>query len=133
MLKKSKELKQALLDQLKKTPIVQIACEKLNITRMTFYRWKKEDKTFARSVDEAMLEGSLLVNDLAESQLIGAIKDRNLYAVMAWLRHHHPAYKTRVEIAGTVNTIQELSAEQKALVKKALALTDLTHNYEKQA
>ncbi len=128
MLKKSNKLKEALLDQLKKTPIIQIACEKLNISRMSFYRWKQEDKEFAAKVDEALLDGQLLVNDLAESQLISAIKDRNMHAVMAWLKHHHPSYKTKVQIEGTVNTIQELSPEQKELVKKALELANLTLN-----
>ena len=128
MLKKSDKLKEALLEQLRKTPIIQIACEKLNISRMSFYRWKQEDKEFAAKVDEALLDGQLLVNDLAESQLISAVKDRNITAILAWLKHHHPAYKTRVEIEGTVNTIQELSPEQKELVKKALELANLTLN-----
>lgn len=126
MLKKSDQLKEALLEQLRKTPIIQIACEKLNISRMSFYRWKAEDKEFAQKIDEALLDGQLLVNDIAESQLISAIKDREFQAVMAWLKHHHPSYKTRVEIEGTVNTIQELSDEQKELVRKALALANLT-------
>jgi hypothetical protein len=126
MLKKSDKLKEALLDQLKKTPIIQIACEKRNISRMSFYRWKAEDKEFAAKVDEALLDGQLLVNDLAESQLISAIKDRNMHAVMAWLKHHHPSYKTKVQIEGTVNTIQELSPEQKELVRKALELANLS-------
>ncbi len=125
MLKKSDELKQAILDQLKKTPIIQIACEKLSISRMSFYRWKTEDEEFARKIDEALLDGQLLVNDLAESQLISAIKDRNMSAVMSWLKHHHPSYRTRVQIEGTVNTIQELSDEQKELVRKALTLAKL--------
>lgn len=112
--------KSLLLEQLKKTPIIQIACEKLGIARATFYRWKTEDKLFAKAVDNAVLEGCLLVNDLAESQLIGAVKDRNLTAIMYWLRHHHKDYRNRLEVEGTVNTIQELSTEQKALVRKAL-------------
>ncbi len=128
MLKKSDKLKEALLEQLRKTPIIQIACEKLNISRMSFYRWKAEDKEFAAKIDEALLDGQLLVNDLAESQLISAVKDRNMTAILAWLKHHHPAYKTRVEIEGTVNTIQELSPEQKELVRKALELANLTLN-----
>ena len=131
MLKKSDELKNAIIEQLRKTPIIQIACEKLNISRMSFYRWKKEDEGFAQKVDEALLDGHLLVNDLAESQLISAIKDRNMSAVMSWLKHHHPSYRTKVHIEGTVNTIQELSDEQKELVRKALALAKLNlEDYE---
>lgn len=122
-MKKSNQTKQMFLEQLKKTPIVQIACEKLGISRASFYRWKTEDLTFAKSADEATLEGHLLVNDLAESQLIGAIKDRNLTAVMYWLKHHHNTYRNRLEIEGTVNTIQELNPEEKELVRKALELT----------
>lgn len=131
MIKKSEELKGAIVEQLRKTPIIQIACEKLNISRMSFYRWKNEDEEFARKVDEALLDGQLLVNDLAESQLISAIKDRNMSAVMTWLKHHHPSYATRVKIEGTVNTIQEMSDEQKDLVRKALELANLNlDNYE---
>src|SRR3989344_7412690 len=125
MLKKSHQLKETILEQLRKTPIIQIACEKLNISRMSFYRWKKEDEEFARKVGEALLDGQLLVNDLAESQLISAIKDRNMSAVMSWLKHHHTSYKTKVQIEGTVNTIQELSDEQKELIRKALDLANI--------
>lgn len=122
-MKKSDQTKQLFLEQLKKTPIVQIACEKLGVSRASFYRWRSEDATFAKQADEATLEGHLLVNDLAESQLIGAVKDRNLQAIMYWLKHHHKDYRNRLEIEGTLNTITELSEEQKALVKKALELT----------
>lgn len=122
-MKKSDQTKQLLLEQLKKTPIVQIACEKLGVSRASFYRWRAEDAAFAQRADEATLEGHLLVNDLAESQLIGAVKDRNLQAIMYWLKHHHKDYRNRLEIEGTLNTITELSDEQKALVKKALELT----------
>ncbi len=122
-MKKSEQTKQLFLEQLKKTPIVQIACEKLGVSRASFYRWRSEDAAFAQQADEATLEGHLLVNDLAESQLIGAVKDRNLQAIMYWLKHHHKDYRNRLEIEGTLNTITELSDEQKALVKKALELT----------
>lgn len=124
-MKKSDQTKQLFLEQLKKTPIVQIACEKLGVSRASFYRWRSEDAAFAKQADEATLEGHLLVNDLAESQLIGAVKDRNLQAIMYWLKHHHKDYRNRLEIEGTVNTITELSDEQKALVKKALELTGI--------
>jgi len=122
-MKKSDQTKQLFLEQLKKTPIVQIACEKLGVSRASFYRWRSEDAAFAKQADEATLEGHLLVNDLAESQLIGAVKDRNLQAIMYWLKNHHKDYRNRLEIEGTLNTITELSDEQKELVKKALELT----------
>ncbi len=131
-MKQIEQTKRLLLEQLRKTPIIQIACEKIGLGRATFYRWKADDSAFAKAVDDALLEGKLLVNDLAESQLIGAIKDRNLTAITYWLRHHHRDYKNRLELEGTINTIHELSDEQKALVKKALELTGLgLQPYEK--
>ena len=124
-MKKNDKAKEALLEQLRKTPILQIACEKVGISRVTLYRWRAESKDFSRAVDEAMLEGRLLVNDLAESQLIGAIKDRNISAIVTWLKHHHPAYKTRIELEGRVNVIEELTPEQKELVRRALELAGM--------
>ncbi|MFA6896854.1 MAG: hypothetical protein WCQ96_01055 [Patescibacteria group bacterium] len=119
-MKKNDQNKKLLLEQLSKTPIIQIACEKLGIARPTFYRWKAQDKEFGRQVDEAIRGGRLLVNDLAESQLISAVKDRNIQAVMYWLKHHHVDYRNRLEIDGNINTSQELSLEQQTLIKKAL-------------
>jgi len=132
-MKRSDKNKELFLEQLKKTPIIQIVCEKLGISRASFYRWKAEDAAFAKAVEEATVEGHLLVNDLAESQLIGAVKDRNLTAVMYWLKHHHNSYRNRLEIEGTVNSIQELSPEQKELVRRALELTGIQFKpYDKQ-
>lgn len=118
--------KGALLEQLKKTPIVQIACEKSGIGRATYYRWRQEDKKFAEMADEALLEGSLLVNDMAESQLMSAIRDKNLGAIIFWLKHHHPNYTTRVEVTARLKSDNEtLTSEQEALVTKALQLAAL--------
>ncbi|NBV76554.1 hypothetical protein EBR66_00045 [bacterium] len=127
-MKKTDQTKEALLEQLKKTPIVQIACEKLGISRWTFYRWKKEDAEFAKKVDEAIFDGRLLVNDLAESQLIGAVKDRNFAAIMYWLKHHHPSYRTKIQIEGELEIIEEMDSEQKKLVLRALELAKFTLN-----
>ncbi|MFH1088607.1 MAG: hypothetical protein V1719_02085 [Patescibacteria group bacterium] len=133
-MKKSNRSKELFLEQLSKTPILQIACEKLGISRASVYRWKAEDKNFASQVDLSLAEGKLLVNDLAESQLIGAVKDRNLNAIMYWLKHHHKDYKTKIELEGSINTIQELTPEQQALVKRALELSSLTFNsYERDS
>ncbi len=132
MLKKSDQLKNALLEQLRKTPIIQIACEKLSISRMSFYRWKAEDKEFAKKVDEAILEGQFLVNDLAESQLISAVKDRDMRAIMAWLRHHHPTYANKLKIEGAIAVTEELSPEQQKLVRRALELANLDEHHGEQ-
>jgi hypothetical protein len=130
-MRKNDQLKKLLLEQLRKTPVVQIACDKTQVSRASFYRWRTEDKEFSKSVEEALLDGRLLVNDLAETQLINAVKDRNITAILAWLKHNHPNYRTRLEIEGSLRVIEELSPEKAKEVKKALTLASLTlHNHE---
>lgn len=124
-IRKNKE-KKILLEQLRKTPIIQIACEKTGISRATFYRWRKEYPDFAKEADQAISDGLLLINDMAESQLISAIKDRNLAAIIFWLKSHHKNYTAKVELSGRVVIDSDpLTPEEEALVKKALKLAGL--------
>ena len=97
---KNTKLKEQLLEQLSRVPIVQHACEKLQINRMAFYRLKESDAKFAKAVEDALQEGRQLVNDLAEAGLISGVKDRKLPAQIYWLEHHHPLYKRRELQAG---------------------------------
>ncbi len=99
--------RELLLNQLKKTPIIQIACEKTGISRATFYRWCRKNKKFKEQAEEAISEGSKLVNDMAESQLISAIREQNLTAIIFWLKTHHPQYKQKIELSGKIGTIDE--------------------------
>ena len=117
--------KATVIEQLKKTPIVQLACERSGVTRSTFYRWRDKDNEFAEAVAAALLEGTLLVNDVAESQLMTAIRERNMTAILFWLKHHHPAYTTKVEINAHIKDDYELTPEQKGLIQEALRLAAL--------
>jgi ACT domain-containing protein len=113
--------KKQILEQLKKTPIVQITCEKLGVSRATFYRWKKKDKKFSSKVDQALYDGSQLINDMAESQLISAIKNNNLSAIIFWLKNHHKIYSAKLEVTSTNNDIP-LTDEQKEIIKRSLSM-----------
>lgn len=117
--------KALMLEQLKKTPIIQIACEKTGISRMTFYRWKKEDKEFAKAVDESILDGRYVVNDLAEATLVNEIKRNDLKAVIYWLKNHHPDYAATLNLKHTFES-DEMTPEQETLVREALRLSGST-------
>ncbi len=132
-MKNDAEIKKKLIEELKKTPIVQIACLKVNISRATYYRWRKDDKKFSRMTDKAILDGSLLINDLAESQLISAIKDKNITSLIFWLKNHHPTYATRIEVMAHLKSSSDesLTPEQQTLVKKALKLANLPNKLNK--
>lgn len=115
--------KALLIDQLRKVPIVQSACEKVKVSRATFYNWKKDDADFAKQVDEAIGDGTLFMNDMAESQLLTAIREGNLGAITYWLKHRHAAYSNRLELTAKVKTeIESLTPEQEEAVRKALSL-----------
>ena len=130
-MKKTDQNKKIFLDQLSKNAVVEGGCQRIGISRMTFCRWRREDKEFAQKVDEAILEGNLLICDLAENQLIALIKDKNFSALQLWLRTHHPSYASRLEVSGRIDVNEELTPEQEALVKKALKLGSFNHDEEK--
>jgi hypothetical protein len=115
--------KKVLLEQLRKIPIVQIACERADIGRTTYYRWRREDETFKKSADEAMQDGEEMINDLSESQLITLIKEKNFSAIQLWLRQHHPKYRTKVELTAKIED-ESLTPEEEILVRKALGIDD---------
>lgn len=118
---RQKKQKEALLEILKKTPIIQVACQKAGIGRATYYRWVKEDTAFADEAQTALDSGVGIVNDMAESQLISAIKDKHMTAIIFWLKHHHTAYATRIELTANATTdIPELNEEQQKVVQAAL-------------
>jgi len=119
--------KKTLLAQLEKTPIVEAACKKAGLPRSTYYRWRKDDEEFAARCDETIELSIGRVNDLAESQLINAIKDQSMTAITFWLKHHHFSYRNRVEVDARIEAVQqELSPEQAELVTSALRLAGLT-------
>lgn len=113
------------LDELKKVPIVQVACEKTGLSRNSVYRWRKEDKHFAKKLDEAIAEGVALVSDMSESQLLTLIKEKNYSAISFWLRHRNDNYKDKLEITNKDDS-EELTPSQAKIVKQALMLAKIT-------
>jgi hypothetical protein len=118
-LQKQNQLKLNVIEQLRKIPIIQVACEKTGVSRATFYRWKQEDSEFGKSCEAALSDGVALVNDMAESQLLSAIKEKNTTAIFYWLNHRHPSYGNKLEVT-TRADLGELNPEQQQLVARAL-------------
>ena len=117
--------KQDIIIQLQKTPIIEYACKNTGLGRSTFYRWRKDDESFANEVDQALTKGRLLINDMAESQLISGIKDKNMTAIIFWLKHNHKNYSTKIELSGKLRTEHKLTPEQEEEIKRALNLASL--------
>lgn len=129
MAKKNK-FKNVFLAELRKIPIIQVACEKTGISRQSVYRWKHENKEFEKELDDALNEGEALVNDMSESQLLTLIKEKNFSAIRFWLNHRSPKYKDKVEVTTKIGIDNELTNEQKAVVRRALQLATQPNNHE---
>lgn len=105
--------KQALIDELKKMPIIEVACRRTDTGRTTYYRWQEEDKEFAKQVDESIKYGKSVINDLAESKVITGIKNDDKTYTIYWLNHNHRTYGNKVE------AIQQETSEKKIGVNDA--------------
>ena len=125
--RRQKKQKEELLDKLQKFPIVQIACEKSGVSRATFYRFCKDDEAFSKKAEEALGVGISMMNDMAETNLLSSIRDKNMSGIAFWLKHRHPAYSTRVQVEATVRDFT-LTAEQQALVRRAIELANPTNH-----
>jgi len=113
--------KSAVLEQLLKTPVIEVACSKSGIGRTTLYRWKQEDPEFAKAVEEATREGYEFISDVAESQLVNLIKKGNFSAVAYWLKHNRTErYGEKIQLSGEVSIREELTDEELNLIRQAL-------------
>ncbi len=126
------KLKQAFLEQLKRTPTIETACQKVNIARSTVYRWVRESSKFEKQIDDSLTEGRTFMSDIAESQLFSLIGDKKIEAIRLYLSTHNSRYSNKLELSGAVSTKSEpLTKEQKKLIREALKLSSLKH-YEKE-
>ena len=131
IVKRQQKDKEAVIENLKRMPIIEIACNKSGVSRATYYRWKEQDPAFSLAVDKAQEEGEALIRDVAVSKIIKGINDDNLTAAMYWLNHRDPRFSNKVEISTTTKPQEALSKEQEEVVKKALALTGITESDQK--
>lgn len=119
--------KTQILELLKTTPIVQVACQKSGISRATYYRWRGKDKKFKEQSDQALKEGIAFINDLAESQLLSAIKEKNMTAIIFWLKNRHPGYDTTKFQITSPELVKDdpITPEEQKLISRALQMAAL--------
>lgn len=124
---KKDRTKTLFLEQIRKIPIIQVACEKVGVARSSVYRWRDEDEKFRKELEEALTEGEALINEMSESQLISLIREKSWQAISFWLRKRSPKFRDRVEVTGNIETPQnELTPEQQAIVTEALRLASIS-------
>jgi hypothetical protein len=79
--------------------IVQTACKKAQISRTTFYTWKKSDPDFAAAVEEVQN----VALDFAEEALFKAIQEGNISGIIFYLKTKGKdrGYVERQEVVGS--------------------------------
>ena len=123
---KTDKTKELFLEQIRKIPIVLLACEKLKIGRTTVYRWRVEDKDFKKKLEDALTEGEENINEMSEVQLVSLIKEKSWQAVSFWLRHRHPKFQDKIEIDATIRDQNKaMTPEKKEEVRRALDFAGL--------
>ncbi len=125
----NKKIKEEFIKEVEKTPILRLVCKKVGVSKSSIYRWRKQDQTFDKAIKLAQEEGTENINDLAESKLISAINDKNLRAIVFWLKNNSDKYRTKVELQGSLSLRNEpLTDEQQKTIEQALALSGLIKN-----
>ncbi len=132
-MKDKPEEKLQILETLKSTPIVSVACAKVGIARATYYRWYNDDPEFKKRAQRALRSGTKNVNDLAYGKLIQKIREGSLGAITFYLGRRHPDFKRRdkvkVEIANQSSKPLFIPDD----VFKEILLSDLPKRLRKMA
>lgn len=118
--------KKLFIEQLRKTPVISVVCERVSVSRATAYRWLAKDKKFQGDVQEALAEGTEMVNDMAVSALISGIAEKNLGAVKFWLSNKSKDFSPKLEVSTNHDkqNVQSLTKEQEELIRNAVSLAD---------
>lgn len=79
--------------------IITYSCQKVGISRETFYRWKREDEEFKKEVEESL---KIQKNDV-EDRLLKAIVADNITAIIFYLKSKHPEYRPALKLSGELD------------------------------
>ncbi len=92
-MRRTKKLEKGLIEELEKTGNVFIACNKVALSRATYYRWKNDDLDFRNRTDEAIEIGRANMAEFGESKLLRNVENGDQRAIEFLLRHNDPRYR----------------------------------------
>lgn len=92
---KKRRLEQRIIEEFQKFPNPSFVCEKVGISRHTFYRWRDLDKKFNERIEEALSVGNDSLCDLAESKLLTNVNNGNQRSIEYLLSHRSERYKPK--------------------------------------
>ena len=113
-----KNKKYRVLEELRNVPNIQLACERIGISRQTFYRWKEEDLSYSEEVDKALDFSREYVNDIAESQLMKGVKEGSFKHLVFWLSHNSNRYRNIKTHMPIKNNLPKIDIQEAAKVSE---------------
>ena len=122
--------KEKFLELLRESPVILAACKRLGISKATFFRWKDDDKEFAKQAEDAVTEGNDFVTDMAEVQMNSLIKDKHFPAIKYRLDNFHPNFKNQLKSKETTKKMTINSFKLKQFIKKPIAMHELIPSSE---
>ena len=117
--------KQQMIEALTETMgIVTSACQKVNISRNTHYRWYNEDTEYQKQVDDI----DNIALDCAEEQLLNHIKKSDITAIIFYLKTKgkRRGYIERQELTGKDGENIFGSISDGELISRAKSIIDKT-------
>ena len=95
----------------------------------------KKDKEFLEKVSEAMFLGTGRVSDIATSNILSAIKAKDMKATIFWLTHRHPEFKrpytNGLDVHDLLRYAQLLNGKERAL-RADMEATELAGNVREE-
>lgn len=95
---KKHRVRDKFIKELQRTPIIQVACDKMGISRQTYYRWYNEDSDFMDKVNLSISQGEGVVNDVAKSNILRGIQNGDKKDSKFWLTHRDHDFRKPFKI-----------------------------------
>ena len=95
---RNNDTRSKILEILAENPFISYACRKVGISRLTFYRWKKDNVEFRKKVELALTDGRDQLVEIAEIGLIKSAKAGNIGAIKFILENNSLRYARKYSI-----------------------------------
>lgn len=118
-------LKKLMIENLQRYPIVEAACHKVGISRMTHYRWIKDDEEYAFATVGGLYVSSEVINDIAVSKVIEAMNRGERWAITFWLTHRHPQFNDDPIIRNMFKRIAKIEMREEELTIAAHEMQEM--------
>lgn len=129
---KKDKVQDKFLAELERVPIVTAACEKVGISRNTYYRWCDEDADFALAAQERLEIGTEFVNDFAQSNILNGIKSGDINTSKWWLSSRDKKFRKPFPVTRYIDHRLEDEERERKIEEKKKQMKNFQGKWFKQ-